>query len=217
MTVRRPRVVARPILRLIMDRRVFSPLLPAVLVSALSVSPSPALAADTPPSASDPAPRAPLTAVPTSLCGGPTARCEPPTIEAWPEGASAPPGYHWGSRSRYGAIGLGSGLFGVPWLLGGAVWALEQTSAIPDAHVDWLLVPVAGPFIELAVASSPPTAVTVALVTDAVLQAVGMGLIVYGSAWPVPVLVRDDMGAVGVVPVPILGSDRVGLGLAGVF
>ena len=185
-------------------------------VVGMSLTPHLALAADVPSTAPDAGPHASAPAGPDGRCG-PTVRCEPPTIDDWPTSAPAPPGYHWGSRPRFGPIGTGSALFAIPYLVGGFIVTLDyEASAAPDSNLNWLLLPVAGPLIELAYSSS--SAASVLLVADGVMQALGMGLIVYGIAWPAPILVRNDFGLVHLLPMPMtLGKAGSGVSLVGTF
>jgi hypothetical protein len=92
--------------------------------------------------------------------------------------------------------------------------SLNHAGSAPDTRFDWLVLPVAGPFIVLPSSSNAGTAV---LVADAAMQVIGMGLIVYGSAWRVPILVRDDMGSMHVAPAPFFTRTGGGLGVVGAF
>jgi len=138
----------------------------------------------------------------------------PLVISDWPEDEPAPQGYHWSKRVRRGPIIAGAVLFGTFYVLSAFIGALGQDSG--DPAYGWLYVPGLGPFIELSNSSSATA--SVALILDGAAQSAGLALLVWGIVSPAPVLVRNQIDAPRVVPVPmLLGRNGQGFGLIGTF
>jgi hypothetical protein len=129
----------------------------------------------------------------------------------WEEGEPIPPGYHTATRVRTGLVAGGASMFGVAYLLSvvvGSVMEDVKHNGYP------LLIPVAGPFVEMKYSSYASASVVLAL--DAIVQAAGLGMLIGGIAAPKTVLVPDVAG-VQLVPRPIIGQNNAGFGLVGSF
>ena len=142
----------------------------------------------------------------------------PPNLDDWPESAAPPPGYHWNQKPRLGPIIAGASLLGATWALSALVGSMAYDLSTPhDSNYEWLLVPVAGPFVELT--HSKTAEGSVVLVIDGVAQFAGLALLVYGISSPVMHLERNEPAtSLRVVPVPmVFGRDSGGLGVVGTF
>lgn len=142
----------------------------------------------------------------------------PPVIKNWSEGDPIPPGYHPQSRMRGGLIGGGFGLWGPLYLIS----AIGGAACI-DGKVNggMLLIPVAGPFLEIPNAGGnqggAATAITFLLI-DGIGQAAGAAMIIAGFTWPKWVLVRNDLGSgekktQAATLEPVVGPGQTGLKL----
>jgi hypothetical protein len=127
----------------------------------------------------------------------------------------APPGYHYESRDHHGIVYAGGFLFVGAWIAGVAAISIGRAfnSDLESSKVLWMALPIAGPLVELQYADK--AAVKGLLVADAVVQAVGAGLIALGYALPTSVLVRDGATAVRVVPWVLGGAAAGAAGAAG--
>jgi hypothetical protein len=144
----------------------------------------------------------------------------PPTLP-FEEGYPIPPGYHQEMRKRKGLIVGGAVTFGV-------LYSLSATGVLlSGGGAKAVLVPVAGPFIEIANLQSTLSGsessglralATTFLVLDGVGQAAGVAMLLVGLTRPTPLLVRNDVRATTVRITPLtMGCDGrgVGLGLVG--
>ena len=152
------------------------------------------------------------------------------------EGRPIPPGYHVESEPRKGLITTGAILLAVPYGISASIAA----SSKHDGDTA-LLIPVAGPFIDLSTRGtdcSPSTPVynssscdtqesnsRFALTFDGLSQATGAVLLILGLAWQQQVLERDDAPLVGrsrptfkwALAPRSLGGHGIGLGVIGQF
>ncbi|HEY2518276.1 MAG TPA: hypothetical protein VGI39_45720 [Polyangiaceae bacterium] len=150
---------------------------------------------------------------------GPGSLCAPPVVDPWPQDAPPPPGYHASSKPNPYLTDLGWSVFGLPYFTGFAVMALDQSLASDhkmDPALAWLMLPLAGPFVELAYVKDSRV-LTDVLIADGAMQALGLGLWVAGRIiWPDKIVVRDDVLAV--VPRPMLfAGGGGGIGVQGSF
>lgn len=124
----------------------------------------------------------------------------PREIGSYEEGDPIPPGYHPDTRVRRGLVIGGAVTFGVMYLLSALTAAVSmsacsaKTFATSSTCTDlgFLLVPVAGPFIEIA-HSKADAGGAVILVIDGIAQAGGVAMLILGIALPKTVLVRNDL------------------------
>lgn len=132
---------------------------------------------------------------------------QPPDEIPYAEGAPAPQGYELRTYPRTGPLIAGSILIAVPWSIG-----LHTGGA--------LLVPVAGPWIQLITLSKRgcdhvEQGMCDFLVVDGILQ--GVGALLVAGAWAAPrrTWVHQDI-SVSLVPAP-LGLRAFGIGAVGTF
>jgi len=179
-----------------------------------SGSAPPATSAAPPPALPPPPPAAYASSAPGVPPPAPPSSDRPLIVTDWPEDEPAPAGYHWGKRVRRGPIIAGAVLFGTFYLLSVFVGAGGQTGG--DQAYGWLYLPALGPFSEISNSSSPLATVT--LIIDGAVQSGAVALLVWGITSPAPVLVRNQIDAPRVMPVPmILGRNGSGMGLVGTF
>ena len=130
-----------------------------------------------------------------------------------------PAGYHVEQRVRERMVLSGALVFGIPY-------TLSSVAGVASAGAGALLVPVAGPIVQL---SRPPQttgnaigdagnrfATTFLLVMDAFMQTTGAITLIVGLAWQKEVLVRDGGVSVRATPMRV-GESGNGLGLVGSF
>lgn len=138
----------------------------------------------------------------------------PRELKNWNEGDPIPPGYHPVSRVRGGLIAAGLATFLPVYLISALVGAAtidtckaynSYASGCRDAG--FLLVPVAGPFIEIAHQTNPGAAGALGLTILGLAQAGGVAMFVMGIAWPRVVLVRNDLAKTHVTLEPVLGAE----------
>ncbi|NLE86033.1 MAG: hypothetical protein GX607_06505 [Myxococcales bacterium] len=151
-----------------------------------------------------------------------------PATLPYREGRPAPPGYYYEERMRRGPIIAGAILLGVPYALGLSFAGGDSFSN----QTGWLALPVAGPWITLAarercdetqvydhdILASPCSeerTVRTLLVVDALMQATGTALLLWGTLSKTKEYVRDDV-SVQLVPTQ-LGRSGYGLGAVGSF
>jgi hypothetical protein len=124
-------------------------------------------------------------------------------------------------QPNYGMISTGLFMFGVPY-----VGSVVVASGSPVDADDWLYVPVAGPWIDLAErgpcgrGEGRPSCGYVArdaalLVADGIAQGVGMLMILGGYAMPVKRIVRVSEREIHIAPA--VGGGTYGLAAAGRF
>jgi len=130
----------------------------------------------------------------------------------WEEGEPIPPGYHAVTRARVGLVAGGASMFGATYLISILVGSVMQDTSGHNGYS--LLIPVAGPFVEMRY--SGYASVDVVLALDGLAQAAGLAMLIAGIAAPKTVLVRDFAG-VTLMPKPIFGQNSAGFGLAGAF
>jgi len=140
----------------------------------------------------------------------------PRLIKDWDETRPIPAGYHAEMRSRVGLITGGAILFAVPYLfsaLSGAVAADSNrwNGGNPAAA---MFVPVAGPIIQIG--RSDSATLDLVLILDGIAQAAGLTMLIVGLVSPKKVLVRNDLGTLGVAPL-MLPSGGGGLAVLGSF
>ena len=124
----------------------------------------------------------------------------PRVITSYQEGDPIPPGYHPDTRVRSGLVIGGAVTFGVTYLLSALVAAVSMSACSAKTFVTsttctdlgFLLVPVAGPFIEIA-HSKADAGGAVVLIIDGLAQAGGVAMLILGIAIPRTVLVRNDL------------------------
>lgn len=142
---------------------------------------------------------------------------DPVALAVWPTDRSPPPGYHWSSKPREAMIDAGTGLLLLGYVPGFAIAASNNDNLL-DSSGDssrWLFLPIAGPFV-LAGQATGDFAKAV-LVTDGLMQAVGVGLATLGLCWRIPVLV-PEVATVRIVTSPLLvGARGTGVGIATMF
>jgi hypothetical protein len=141
----------------------------------------------------------------------PPPRVDPASADPtdWDPALPAPAGYHIEHRVRRSVVIGGAGLF--------AIWYLPAAAVAAPAREPALLIPMAGPFIQLSQTPSSNPPAMILLVTDGVFQTMSAGIILYGVLLPRRVLVRD-VGPAHVSIAPLsLGSGASGLGLVGTF
>jgi hypothetical protein len=140
-----------------------------------------------------------------------------PTTLPFEEGYPIPPGYHQEMRQRKGLIVGGAVTFGV-------LYSLSATGVLlSGGGAKAVLVPVAGPFIEIANIQSTLSGsegsglramATTFMVLDGVGQAAGVAMLLVGLTQPKPLLVRDDVTATTVRITPLtMGHDGRGVGI----
>jgi hypothetical protein len=153
----------------------------------------------------------------------------PPVVGPWKmpyeDGQPIPPGYRVEERVRTGSVVSGAILIGVPYLIG-------LTVASADNYEDqtrYLLVPVAGPWLMLAMHKRPASCQTDTtgecitdsllrfyLTTDGIVQGVGAVLLVWGMHGR-KILVRDAFASSLYVAPAQLTASTNGLVLGGRF
>ena len=136
-------------------------------------------------------------------------------------GGPVPAGYHVEERARKGLI-IGGGLtLGIPWALGIAFASGSDFSN----QSGWLIVPVLGPWINIAARKSDTyctgygtnstcidqvdNSYRTLLVLDGLTQAAGAVMLIYGLASPKKVITRDFVGNLHFTPAPM---GRLGYG-----
>jgi hypothetical protein len=137
-------------------------------------------------------------------------------VHDWDPKRGVPCGYTPRSAPRYRLKLAGilvTGFTHLPAVLVAAAAARSDTANLVG------VIPVAGSLIMVGrrnPAWLPALAPFAAI--DAIGQAVGLGLLVGGTATREPVLVRDDIAAPRIMPMPmVLGGAGAGVGLAGTF
>jgi hypothetical protein len=140
----------------------------------------------------------------------------PRMLRDWHDGDPIPYGYHREERARKGEVISGAILFGVPYLYSAffASIGADASSSTGDNKLGWLYLPVLGPVIEMSEYDSATFRFVLAL--DAIAQGVGAGLFFHGLTSPRPVLVRNDLALVTIMPAPV-GKEGSGLVLMGRF
>jgi hypothetical protein len=141
----------------------------------------------------------------------------PRIIKDWDDTQMIPHGYHRETRVRKGMVISGAIIFGVPYLYSALAGAVGSDASSVDGGSNKLAamyVPVLGPFIEMGETSSATVRYMLAL--DGAAQAVGAFMVIYGLTSPRPVLVRNDLALLTVVPMHF-GKDGAGAGFIGRF
>lgn len=141
----------------------------------------------------------------------------PHIIADWSEGEPIPPGYHESTRMRKGLVIAGAVLFGTTYLLSALVGAIV-TDCQCGGTATALLIPGAGPFVELGQSNSATGSFS--LVLDGLSQVGGLAMFIAGLAVPRTVLVRDDYASSSgfhLTVSPIVGPGQRGMGLVGTF
>jgi hypothetical protein len=125
----------------------------------------------------------------------------PAEIKNYSDGDPIPPGYHPVSRMRTGLFAAGIATFGSLYLIS----ALTAAATIDVCKFSYgqcisptlLLVPVAGPFIEIGHSASGSALAITVLVIDGIGQVGGVTMAIAGLTWPKVVLRRNDLGLDG--------------------
>ncbi len=142
----------------------------------------------------------------------------PDEINSWEPGEPIPPGYHPAERLRKGLIIGGAVTFGVLYLfsaMGAAIVHDVNASVGGGDNADALYVPALGPFMQMTHTTSASGNLGNAIL--GVGQSAGLVMLIVGLTSPRTILVRNDLGAVRVQPVPYMGSHSAGLGLVASF
>lgn len=117
----------------------------------------------------------------------------PPELPArlpYTEGQGVPTGYHLGSRPRKSLLVSGTVVFAIPYGI-----AVTETVADSRGSDSWLLIPVAGPFLELAARDcSTSCNDRPFLVLAGIGEITGAALFFSAFLLPEKILVRDDLG-----------------------
>jgi len=148
---------------------------------------------------------------------------QPPLYLPYKEGQKIPPGYYLEDRGIFGLQLAGAITTGTMYLIG---FVLVSAMGYPN-DTEWMLLPVAGPFITMAVREhscdiketefckqKEGWAVTM-LAFDGGLQAAGAAMFITGLAVRRQRLVRETVGDVSIAPMPI--GTGYGLGAFGTF
>lgn len=135
----------------------------------------------------------------------------PRVIKDYTEGDPVPPGYHPDTRVRKGLVIGGSVLFGTTYLLSALVGAAVNDTG---GRGTFLMLPVVGPFLQMAVTDSSTGNVVLAI--DGLAQGAGALMFILGITSPRTVLVRNDLAEVRLTPMKV-GERGSGLGLLGTF
>jgi hypothetical protein len=145
-------------------------------------------------------------------------RYERPEKIRYVEGTLIPKGYVLKDHYRAGLWLTGALLVGLPYGLG-AMAVLDEGVKADEAA---LFVPVFGPWIMISQQDDcgdnclDSAGLNVLLVFDGLMQVTGAALIGAGLAFPVKMLVRDDLASLHVVPSRI-GVGGYGLSAVGTF
>ena len=155
-------------------------------------------------------------------------RRPPAEIDSWEPGEPIPPGYHPDLRARKDLIVAGAVTLGVFYHLSvlGAFLASVRLcpnfsslgcggASAQDVKTDALLVPVAGPFLQMT--QTTDGGGNVLNVIDGVAQSAGLAALILGLASPQRVLIRNDSASIRARPVPILTRHTAGVGLVASF
>ena len=140
----------------------------------------------------------------------------PRMIKDWDENQPIPPGYHRESRVRKGLVIAGAIVFGVPYLYSAGIAAIgdDVTRNGESNPVQYLYIPVLGPFIEMGQTDSSTARYFLTL--DGLAQSAGAFMFIYGLASPKSILVRNDLALLTVMPTK-MGHDGQGLSVLGRF
>ncbi len=130
----------------------------------------------------------------------------PVRMDAPPEGA-APPGYRRVSKPQPGQKTFG-------WLTLGTSYVIAAIAG-PDDFV--LSVPVAGPFLRLAIPDGAHKHGTEFLVIDGLFQAGGLGLLIWAYAQPKYYFLRNDIRKVFFHVTPVVASHTWGVAVEARF
>ena len=130
----------------------------------------------------------------------------------WEPGQFVPSGYHPETYVRKPPLIVGAVLFGLSYVPAAAAGLVHAGS---EGINGWLVVPVAGPFLDLIFGPKDLSARGF-LLLDGAFQVVGAGELLYGLIDRGHVLVRNDLAPVTVAPIR-LGRAATGLGLSARF
>ena len=139
-----------------------------------------------------------------------------PATLPYKDGYPIPDGYHPEKELRTGLIIGGAITFGLMYLLPAVPAAMTRDKS--------LVVPIAGPFIQLGHLDFTPgiedrgftSGAAVLLVIDGVAQAAGAAMLLAGLTTKRDVLVRNDVAGVTVRVAPLtMGHGGTGIGLVG--
>ncbi|HEV3193876.1 MAG TPA: hypothetical protein VGY54_25400 [Polyangiaceae bacterium] len=142
----------------------------------------------------------------------------PDEINSWEPGEPIPPGYHPAERLRKGLIIGGAITFGVLYLfsaIGAAAVHDANASVGGSDNADALYIPALGPFMQMTRTTSALGNVYNAI--DGAGQCAGLVMLIVGLTSPRTILVRNDIGAIRVQPMPYVSSHSAGLGLVASF
>ncbi len=138
----------------------------------------------------------------------------PRKIKNWSPDQPVPPGYTAVSKPRMGLLVGGIVTFGISYGVTALVGAVALDTSRGSSQTWPLLIPVIGPFIQMAV--TPVPGLNVLLAVDGLVQATGVGLFIAGLAARTVTLVRTANLTLTPVPVVTAGGGN-GLGIAGTF
>ena len=157
-----------------------------------------------------PAPAPPTYAPPPPYAYQPMLYNNGPRYMRYEEGQPIPPGYQLEQRMYGGMVIPGAVLFGVFYSIG----ALIAASSDPPRDANWLVLPVAGPWIMLS--STSDGVGRFFLISDGLVQAASVALLVFGIRGR-QVLVRTDLASLTVTPMLVAGGSGSGAMLTARF
>lgn len=147
--------------------------------------------------------------------------------ETWTySGGSVPTGYHVEQQPRRGLVTAGALTLGIPWALGVAIASSRDFSN----QSAWLVVPVLGPWFNIAARKSETTcdydgdacyvvkdhSFQAMMIVDGLTQAAGAIMVIYGLASPKQVVTPDLPGRLHFAPAT-MGKLGYGGALSGEF
>ncbi len=140
--------------------------------------------------------------------------------QEWQEGDPIPPGARVVKKPKLGLIIGGAVLLGVTWI---SDWVISFAACDRCSPNDALgLIPVLGPFIQLAVGLGEPNNVafyiaTPFLILDGLAQAGGLAMIIIGVLKGKSVLVYDSPDVQGMILPTVMPGGGMGLSAIGHF
>jgi len=169
---------------------------------------------------------------PVPVVVAPAAPASQAEVDNWESDKPVPRGYHVETKRRVGMIIGGAVITGVMWgftALGAAVYHAGDT-AVDNVgqsigaksnvtNVTALYIPVAGPFVQVAITGGSSFEKGLLLV-DGVIQLGGAAMLLYGILVPREYLASGEKAATNkgtFMVAPTLSRGQTGLGLVGTF